>query len=281
MTNLPLTLAGLSSHWMIHHVVWLSVCSVQMHSLLMSWYQKRMCGLVHTLLVTCVKRRTCLARAEASHQLSLTLASCLYHPSQLVFLWCCCTCRSPEVGQQGRMESSYAAIKLAEKCVASGQLGSVSIFLHDAGRPLEKEIMKKLFATHAWVESMGVLNGAGSRLLAGYVVTQHQQPEKHRGPDNKESATFPQNGNQQQQQQKLHSTRMADDQWTHFPGAAIVPAAYGASSSHWSVPAYPFLSHLGYLLLGIICGVMLRSWCRGLGQRKHVAGSLYIPIRSS
>lgn len=80
------------------------------------------------------------------------------------------------------MEPSYAALQLAECCVRSGRLQSVSIFLHDATRQEQEGIIQQLFMKHPLVKSLGLLDGDGQmRGLAGFMMTNASLPSQAAG----------------------------------------------------------------------------------------------------
>ncbi|KAL0488706.1 hypothetical protein AKO1_015858 [Acrasis kona] len=63
-----------------------------------------------------------------------------------------------EDNHPGRMESTYWSVDMAERCIVSGKLDTVHVFLHDVNRPLEKRIMNELLLKKGGAY-LGIISG--------------------------------------------------------------------------------------------------------------------------
>ncbi|KAF8068232.1 GXM2 [Scenedesmus sp. PABB004] len=165
----------------------------------------------------------------------------------------------------GRVEASYAALRLAEACVASGRAAAVTLFLHDVGRPLEREIMARLFDAHPLVRPLGVVQGHGTRWLAGYVMS-----AAHGGGGAAHGAAPP------RQPAPTAAARHDGDGWSDraAPGAAPGGAGCGA------LP-HPSLTTFLAFALGVLAGLTMRAPAsRVWAARSPTArGVGYAPLR--
>lgn len=75
------------------------------------------------------------------------------------------------------MESIYTSIKLSEQCINAGQLDTAMIYIHNARRSAEQEVVQQLLLPHPMVQPIGTMDGIGHLMhIAGFVVSKQRVP---------------------------------------------------------------------------------------------------------